>query len=154
MRQVGTEASIGWSSGNRVAVDAGSVLEDLLPGDNARVLSCRLLLAANPGGEVLGTIDRDTQKHLCVLGPAILRALAEENACALRVHPHPVRMIGNKICLARELRNPKAVVGISRKQLQECGRGMTRVAYRNVQLVCSNDAELRIAKLPPKLMSN
>src|ERR1700688_134031 len=154
MRQVGAEAPIGWSSRYRVAVDACSVFEHLPACHNARVLNCELLLAANPRREVLRTIDRYAQKHLRMLGPAILRALAEKNSCVVRIHPHPVRMIGNKVCLARKLRNPETMVCVSRKQPQESWRRMTRVAYRNVQLVRSNDAELRIAKLPPVLMSN
>jgi hypothetical protein len=105
VRQVGSESSVGRSSRNSVAVDAGCVLEELSPRRSGRVLNCGLLLTANPSREVLRTIDRDSQKHLRVLGSAILCALAKKNSGALRVHPHPVRMIRDKVCLARKLRN-------------------------------------------------
>src|SRR4029077_18612845 len=100
------------------------------------------------------TIDRDSQKHLRVLGSAILRALAEKNAGAVRVHPHAVGVIRNQVGFASELRNPEAVVRVSRKQTQECRSGMTRVTYRDVQLVRGNDAQFRIAKLPPVLVAD
>ena len=87
-----------------------------------------------------------------MLRPAILRALAEKDSGAVRVHPHAVGMVRNQVGLARELRNPEAVVGVGGQQLQECRRGMSGIAHRYVQLVGSDDAELGIAELPPELV--
>src|SRR4029077_19103179 len=63
-------------------------------------------------------------------------------------------MVRNEVRLASKLRHPKAVVGIGRKQLQKRRCRMTGIAYRDVQFVSCDDPQLRIAKLPPVLMSN
>src|SRR5258707_153565 len=63
-------------------------------------------------------------------------------------------MVRNEVSLASKLRHPKAVVGIDRKQLQKRWCRMTGITHWDVQFVGCDDPELRIAKLPPVLMSN
>src|SRR5271155_4819459 len=89
-----------------------------------------------------------------MLYSAVLRTLANEDACSLRVHPHSVGVVRNKVRLACKLRHPKAVVGIGRKQLQKCWRRMIRIAHWDVQFISSDDPQLRVSKFPPVLMSN
>ena len=86
---------------------------------HACVLSRGLLLCAHPRGKIFRTVHRNAQQHLGMLCSAVLRALAKKDSRALRVHPHSVRVVGNQVGLSREFRDPEAVVGIGRKQLQE-----------------------------------
>ena len=89
-----------------------------------------------------------------MLRSAILSALAQVDSRPRRIEPHFVHAIRNQVGLAAEFGDPKAVVGISGKQLEESGRGMLRIARRNVQLVSGDDAELGIAEFPPELMAD
>src|ERR1700735_486727 len=89
-----------------------------------------------------------------MLNSAVLRALTKKDSRALRVHPHPVRMVGNQVGLAREFRDPEAVVGVSGKQGQECRIRICGIAHWDVQLIRGNDPQLRVAKLPPVLVSD
>ncbi len=89
-----------------------------------------------------------------MLNSAVLRALAKKDSGALRVHPHSVRMVGNQVGLAGEFRDPEAVVGVGRKQGQERRSRMRGIAHRDVQFIRCNDPQLRVAKLPPVLMSD
>src|ERR1700747_1421551 len=87
-----------------------------------------------------------------MLNAAVLRTLTKKDSGTQWVHPHSVRMVGNQVGLAREFRDPEAVIGVSRKQGQE-GRSRIRgIAYRDVQLIRCNDPQLRVAKLPPVLV--
>ena len=63
-------------------------------------------------------------------------------------------MVGNQVGLTREFRDPEAVVGVSRKQGQERRSRIGGIAHRDVKLVGCNDSQLRIAKLPPVLVSD
>src|SRR5579862_8202287 len=89
-----------------------------------------------------------------MLNPAVLCALAKKNSRALRVHPYTVRMVGNQVGFAREFRDPEAVIGVSRKQGQERRSRIRGIAHRDVQLIRGNDPQLRVAKLPPVLVSD
>src|SRR5260221_6335315 len=128
--------------------------------ENAPAQSCTLvqnrglLLSADPCGKILRAVHRHAEQHFGVLRTTILRALAEKDPSAVRVHPHAVGMVRYQVGLARELRNPEAVVRIGREQLQKCRGWMTGVAHRYVQLVGSYDSELGIAKLPPELVTD
>src|SRR5437899_1905955 len=143
MRQVWAKASISRCSRYGVAVDTRSAFESTPAGAHACVLNRRLLLRAYPRGKIPGTIHKDAQKHLGMLCPAVLCALAEKDSYTLRVHPHPVRVVRNKICLACQLRDPETVVGVGGKQLQKRGGRIRRITHRNVQFVCCHDAQLR-----------
>src|ERR1700745_2198135 len=87
-----------------------------------------------------------------MLNSAVLRALAKKDSGAQWVHPNSVRMVGNQVGLAREFRNPEAVVSVSRKQGQERRSGIRWIAHRDVQLIGCNDPQLRVTKLPPELV--
>ena len=139
---------------DRVAVDAGGGFEDSPAGSRAcRPRVAGSLLRANPRVEILAAVHRDAQQHLGVLGPAILRALAEKDArCGAGRSTCCSTRFGIRSVLPAKLRNPEAVVGVGGKQLQECRRRMSGVAHRNVQLVRGDDAEPRIAELPPELV--
>ena len=88
-------------------------------GDRRFVLDRGLALGANPRVEFVGRIDRHAQQHLGVLGPAVLRALAEKDARSMRIEPQVVHSVRNQVDFAGELRNPEAVVGVGGQQLQE-----------------------------------
>ena len=77
----------------------------------------RLLLLLNPTLEILLRLYVHTQQHLGVLGSAILGALAEVESRFVRVDPHIIGVIGDQVGLTREARNPEAVIGIGREQL-------------------------------------
>src|SRR5205807_751921 len=78
MRQVWAKASISRCSRYGVAVDTRSAFESTPAGAHACVLNRRLLLRAYPRGKIPGTIHKDAQKHLGMLCPAVLCALAEK----------------------------------------------------------------------------
>ena len=104
--------------------------------------------------ELVAGIHIDAQQHLGVLRSAILRALAQEEAGLVRVDPHAVRVIRNQVGLARQARDPEAVVGIGGKQLSGMSAWDGRIADRHVQLVGRDDAESGIAILPPELVTD
>ena len=68
------------------------------------------------------------------------------------VDPSPVWVIRNQVCLSCKLRYPEAVIRVGGKQFQECRCGISRVAHRDMEFVCGDDAKLGIPKFPPKLM--
>src|SRR5882724_72942 len=154
MRQVRTKASIRGGSGHCMAVHAGIAFKYSPTCDCACVLDCETLLGANPGSKLLGSIHRNAEQHFRVLCSTVLGTLAKKDTCALRIHPHSVGVVRNEVRLACQLRHPKAVVGIGRKQLQKRWCRMTGIAHRDMQLVGCDDPQLRISKLPPVLMSN
>jgi len=112
------------------------------------------LFRSDPFGELLGRIDVDAEKHFGVLRAAILGALPKVHAGFVRVDPDGINAIGDQVCFAGELRNPKAVIGVRGEQLDEGGRRMRRIADGNMQFVGGDDAERRIAELPPELMTD
>src|ERR1700688_5020140 len=99
MGEVWSEAATGHGSRHRVAVDTGGRFEYSLPLGNGITDDCRLALLLNPAAEVILRLNINTQQHLGVLGPAILRTLPEVNAGLLRVDPHTVGVVGNQISL-------------------------------------------------------
>ena len=154
MRQVRAEASVSDRAGNRVAVYASRGFEDAPASGYIRVEHCRLLLGVDPRGKPLRTVNVNPQQHLGVLRAAILRALAKKDAGLVRIDPHVIHAIGNQVGLARQLRNPETVVRVGGKQRQKSGCRVRGIAYRNVQLIGSDDALLWITKLPPELVSD
>ena len=63
-------------------------------------------------------------------------------------------MVRNQIRFAGQARHPEAVVRIGGKQRKKRGRGMRRVADRNVQFIRRNHFEIRVAILPPILVAD
>src|SRR5215467_14228344 len=71
-----------------------------------------LLLLVCPSLEVFRAIYVHAQKHLCVLCPAVLRALPKKQTCLVGIEPSLVWVIRNQVSFSRKLRNPKTVVGV------------------------------------------
>src|SRR5262245_14250579 len=104
MCQIGTEGAVGPRPRDGVAVDARGGLEDA-PTLRHRVdLRDGLLLTDEPALEVFLRFDDDSQQHLGVLRPAILRALPYIHADIVWIDPRAVRPIRNQIRLAGQLR--------------------------------------------------
>src|SRR5207247_9061560 len=148
----GTAAPVWGGTADRLTVAAGGRSENAPAGDRLFVPNRGLQLCPTPSVEIFSTVHRHAQQHLGVLRPAILRALAEKDAGAIRIHPHLVYPIRNQVGFTGKLRNPEAVVSVGGKQLQECWLRTCRIAHGNVQLVCRHDPEPWIPKLPPELV--
>lgn len=79
-------------------------------------------------------------------------ALTKVDPCGVWFHPHLVYSIRNQVGLSCELRNPKAMIGVRRKESQVCRRWTNSIAYWNMEFVCGDDAKPLIARLPPELL--
>src|ERR1700678_3278538 len=112
MGQIRAKASIRRRSVHSMTVHAGVPFKHLPASDCASVFDCGLLLSLHPAGKILRSVYRNAEQHLSVLGSAIWRTLAKKDSGALRLHPHSVGVVWNKIRLAGKLRHPKTVVGI------------------------------------------
>ncbi len=157
MGEVRAKAAVRRRTGNGVTIDTGNPFEYFLPfsGDVIwRRQLCFLTLFFDPGVEVCSRLDVDAQKHLRVLSSAVLSALAQIKAGLVRLDPHPVGMVRNQISLARQSRHPPAVIRICGIQLEERGRRMVRIAYRDVKLIRGHHIEARVAILPPELVAD
>ena len=155
MRQVRAEASVRVGAGNR----RGNLCKRLFRRracrrSHSRRCTAGCCCAWTQRGEILGAVNVNPQQHLGVLRAAILRALAEINAGLVRIHPHLVDAIRNQVCLSRQAGEPRSCGPCRRKAASRTWASDGRLADRNVQLVRSDDAELRIAKLPPELMAD
>src|SRR5258705_9229820 len=115
MRQIRAEPAGCRRAADSVAIYARGCLEDTSASDLLRILIRSPLLLSDPGLETFGSVYRHAEEHLRVLGPAILRALAEIDPRLVRVDPHFVYAVRNQVCLSSELRNPKAVISVSGK---------------------------------------
>src|SRR5712671_8157784 len=144
MGEIWAEAPGCGRAANRMAVYAGGGFKHAPAGGFFRILIRELVLCTDPSVEIFGTVYRDAQKHLGVLRSAILSALAEIHPGLARIYPRIVDTIGYQVSLARELGNPKTVIGVGGEQFQKCRSGMSRAANRNVQFVSRYDAEGRI----------
>ena len=102
-----------------VAIDAGGPLENHPARGDLWVLRLRRLLLAYPAIEILRRVNINAQQHLRVLRAAILRALSDEKAGALRLNPHLILTIRNEVRLARQPRHPKTVHDVRRAQIEE-----------------------------------
>ena len=112
-----------------------------------------LLLRREPTRRSRRALSTDTRSSIlacCV--PQYCAHWPRKMPGRMRIHPHLVDAVRNQVGLAGELRNPEAVVGVGGQQLQERRSRPRRIAHRNVQLVGRDDAERRIAVLPPELM--
>ena len=138
-----------------MAVDAG-VVHERRRGLRRRwkIAAAGWLLRRDPRGKLRGSVGVNANQHLGVLRSAVLRALAEIEAGVCRIDPHGVDLIGNQIHLAGQSRNPEAMVDIRGRHGQIGRRRVRGIADRNVQFVGGDDAEFRIAILPPELMAD
>ena len=139
--------------GHRVARHAGARGEDALAGADGivrrhgRDRGRGAQLVVLPLREVLGAVDDDAEPHVGVRQPAELRALSEVDAGHARHEDDAVRVAGDDVALAAELRHPEAVDHVRGSELQANGS-----AGGQVDLVGRHDAEPRIADLPPPLV--
>src|SRR5450432_1367832 len=97
---------------------------------------------------ITGTVDQELllRNEYLAAENRILRAQIEMSFLTVRVW--------HKISFTCQFRHPETVVSIGGKQLQERRPGMSGIAHGNVHLVGRNDADLRVAELPPVLVSN
>ena len=107
-----------------------------------------------PAVELIARLHIDTKEHLGVLSAAVLGTLADVHAGFVWLHPHGVDAIGDEVGLAGELRNPEAVVGVSRTQGDERRGAMRWIADGNVEFVGGDDTKRRITEFPPELMTD
>lgn len=153
MGEIRAEGAFGCRARDGVAVDARVGLKDGAPVGSGGKLRGVFLLLRDPCGKGRWRIRIDADEHFGVLGSAVLRALAEIEAGLGGVNPHGIDLIWNQIHFAGEARDPEAMVGIGRGH-SEIGQGrMHSIANGYMEFVCSDDAELGIAVLPPELMT-
>src|SRR5271155_4485572 len=100
MGEVRAKASVRWRSAHRMAVHAGIAFKHPPARYCTSVLGCGFLLDAHPVGKSLRPIDRNAEKHLGVLHSAVLSTLTNKDSCALRIHPHSVGVVRNKVRFA------------------------------------------------------
>src|ERR1700676_1596863 len=135
MREIRTVSAICSRACNCVAVDAGRLLEDPLSW-GGRLSDVRwLALLLNPAVEIFPRVNVHAQKHLGMLGPAVLRALPQVKARLARIHPHAVGVVRNQIRFSAQARHPETVVRIRGKQREKSRGRVRRVAYWDVQFI-------------------
>src|SRR5437667_12421227 len=110
-----------------MTVNAGRRLEYSAPFGNNIAHGRGLPLLLNPAVELIARLHVNTQKHLGMLRPAVLRALAQVNARLVRIDPHTVWVVGNQVSLTRQAWDPETVVSIGREQFDKGWRRMVRI---------------------------
>ena len=119
------------------------------PADRAPAAACA---SSQRSKSRLGFGD-DVERHVRVLQPAELRALAAEDARTIGLHPDRRGVAGNQIALAVEVRHPEAVDHVARRDLQH-----DRAVDRNVEFVRGDHAPARdgvvVPNLPPPLVAD
>src|SRR5262249_58458879 len=83
-----------------------------------------------------------------------LGALADVRSYPPRLDPDAIRLVRDGVHFSRQLRNPEAVRHVDRLHGDESRRRTGPVTHGDVDLVCSDDLELRIADLPPPLVAD
>src|SRR5271163_2057256 len=73
---------------------------------------CGFRLFLGPLFEFIWRVNVNAEKHLGVLGAAILGTLANINAWFIWIDPHVVFTVGNQVGLSSQTWDPKTVVGI------------------------------------------
>src|ERR1700683_5592547 len=153
--QVWAVSSVCNSSLDRVTARARVPLKNPAPTFSCCLLPCgRKALSCHPSIENRPWLNYHADQHHCVLSTAKLRTLAEIDPCLVRIDPHRIDPVGDKICLAGQARDPKAMRDIRGLQLDPGWRGMCRIAERNMQFIRRDDSQIGIAQLPPPLMAN
>src|SRR5260370_35612492 len=89
-----------------------------------------------------------------MLGAAVFAALPEISSRDLRIDPHRIFLIRDNVSFACQARHPETMHDVGRLEIEKRRRRTTRIAQRHVKFVGGDDAECRIAKLPPPLMSD
>ena len=105
----------------------------------------------NPGLKRVHRLGDDFERHVRVLMPAELRALAAIDAGFVRLDPRVGHDARNQIALAHQVRHPEAVNDVRRHRLDD-----DREADGNVQLVRAGEdirwRDVVVLKVPPPLM--
>src|SRR5262245_1542145 len=139
MSQIRSKSSVSHGAINGVAVDAGSLLENKPAGRSVRIVLGEFLLLLHPAVEVLTRVYIDAEQHLCMLGAAVLGALAQKQPGALRLDPHRVHLVGDEVCLAGQTRHPETVHDVCRTQIEESWQSVATLTDGYVQLIgCYN----------------
>src|SRR4029078_5723730 len=94
-------------------------------------------------------LRNDLEGHAPVLDAAELRALPRVVTGLLGLEPDSRAAVGEDVALARKLGNPETVQHVLGDHLQGDG-----AAHRNMELVRRGEAELRVAELPPPLVTD
>src|SRR5580704_4230924 len=100
MRQIGAEASIRNRSRNSMAIDASCGFKNPPAFFRAFTHLCAFRLFLNPLSEFIWWVHVNTEKHLGVLGAAILGALTDIDARFIWIHPHVVFTVGDQVSLS------------------------------------------------------
>src|SRR5439155_9835697 len=134
-----------------VAGHACRVDEDLFTTGKGRIGGWRwtLDLPGQPLLECGRWLRHDEEDHVGVLEPAELSALPSIDPCVARLDGHVVDATGDHVGLARELRHPEAVEDVRGAETK-----LDRLADGDVDVVRGDHALLRVANLPPPLMSD
>src|SRR5580704_4318460 len=103
MSQIGAETSVGNRSRNSMAINASCCLKNP-PAFLSCIIHlcghfCGFRLFLNPLLEFIWRVHVNTEKHLGVLGTAILGTLANINAWFIWIHPHVVFTVGDQVSL-------------------------------------------------------
>src|SRR5262245_9055664 len=152
MSEIGPESSVSNGAINGVAIDAGRLLEDQPAGSRGRIVLGEFLLLLHPALEVLARLHINAEEHFLVLVAAVFGALTDKQSGALRLNPHRVHFVGNKVRLACETRHPEAVHHVCRAQIDESWQAAATLTHGHVQFIGCYDALLWIPNFPPPLM--
>ena len=87
-----------------------------------------MTLLFNPPIEIRACLDINADEHLGMFNSAVLCALAEIDACFVRIDPHTIRMIRYEVRLTCKAWNPEAVVRIRGKQREKSRSRVCRIA--------------------------
>ncbi|MFM1751115.1 MAG: hypothetical protein RL119_77, partial [Actinomycetota bacterium] len=115
-----------------------------------RVEDRRARLVARPRLELVRLHRVHADAHVGVRRAAVLGAEAvpcRRRERVARREPEVVGLVGDEVALPPHLRDPEGVEHILGGELE-----LHRTAHRDVELVGGDDAELRVAELPPPLM--
>ena len=103
----------------------------------------------HPSLKLLRLLCLDPVRHAPVLDAAELGALAGILALGFRLEPHPGLAVGKDVALGGKLRHPEAVNHVTAAHAER-----DRPPQRDVHLVRGGQVVLRVAELPPPLMSH
>src|SRR5262245_18218921 len=133
MSEIWSKAPISARALDRMAVDTRGLLEHEPAGGSTRVVLGDFLLVFYPALEVLPRVHIDAEQHLGVLGAAVLGALSEKQAGALRLNPHRIHFVRDEVRLAGQARNPEAVHDVCRAKIDESWQAVAPVTHGHVQ---------------------
>ena len=152
----GPNLPLGRSPADGVTVDAGSGRRRdrvrLSPaGSSTPFCCCAATHLAKSSGSC--TMTRSSMRACC--SAAVLGAIAQIGSRLFRLDPHRVHAIRESGRSCRRVAAPRSCARRPPIPIAErFAVGFARVADRHVQLVCRHDAQVRIANLPPPLMTH